>query len=1002
MRHFVRSLVAVGWLVLVPVLASAQTEITGVVKDTSGAVLPGVTVEAASPALIEKVRTVVTDGDGRYRVVDLRPGVYTVTFTLSGFSAIKREGVETAGTGTFQVNADLRVGSLEETITVTGAAPLVDVQSVTRQRVMGHDVIDNVPSARTYSSLGVLIPGVSSTNQDVGGNTGDPLASLTVHGSRAADQRVLQNGVNVSGLAAAGNQSGTVPNMGAAQEMTIDTGSASAELAQGGPRINFIPRDGGNTLKGSVFGTLGDDDFLLADNLTQRLKDRGLLTANTLRRNWDVNPGFGGPVRRDTLWYYASGRHTGASTYAGGMFVNKNAYNPTAWTYEADPSQRALAFDRTWWDAQVRMTWQANAKNKFAGSWDQQVSCQCPNGVSATTAPEAAADFRFPTQRILTAEWSSPVTNRLLVEAVGLHRTTRSGPYHLQPRGSLNDAAAIAAQPLMISVLEQSSGLTYRAAQIYQDRWSDNYFYRAAVSYITGSHALKVGFNNIKGSFWERTYDFQPTSYRFNNGVPNQITIRATPYRADANEDADLGLYVQDRWTLDRLTLSVGVRYDDFRSSFPEQRLGPGPLVPSRNLAFPAQDNLGWRDLTPRIGAVYDVFGDGKTAVKVSLNKYLEGQALGGLARTPSPTTSLVLTTARSWNDRGGLGVNNDYIPQCTLTNPDANGECGAMVNRNFGGSVVNTTYDPDLLTGWGHRPSNWEFSAGAQREIVPRVSLDVSYFRRWYNNFQVTDNLLVDSTDYAQFTFAAPADARLPNGGGYAVTGLDLNPTKVGLVSNLVTLSDKYGTQTEHWNGVDVSVSARTAAGLVVAGGVSSGKRTTDNCDVVAKVPEALLGAQLLSGPNPASWLPAQFCRQAEPLLTQVKGLAVYTIPRVDVLVSGTLQSVPGPQVAANYTALNALVAPSLGRPLSGGAANIVVNVLEPGSLYGERLNQIDLRFGKVLRYGRTKATLSLDVYNVLNGDTVLTQNNNFAVWQRPQSILQARFAKISAQFDF
>ena len=174
------------WMLSLPAAAFAQAEIAGVVKDTSGAVLPGVTIEAASPALIERVRSVASDGSGQYRIVDLRPGSYTVTLTLPGFNTIRREGIELTGTATYVVNAEMRVGSLEETITVTGQAPAVDVQTVTRQRVLGHDIIDAIPTGRMYYNLGVLLPGVSSSSTDVGGSLGDAMSSLT----RSEERRV--------------------------------------------------------------------------------------------------------------------------------------------------------------------------------------------------------------------------------------------------------------------------------------------------------------------------------------------------------------------------------------------------------------------------------------------------------------------------------------------------------------------------------------------------------------------------------------------------------------------------------------------------------------------------------------------------------------------------------------------------------------------------------------------------------------------------------------------
>jgi hypothetical protein len=443
-------------------------------------------------------------------------------------------------------------------------------------------------------------------------------------------------------------------------------------------------------------------------------------------------------------------------------------------------------------------------------------------------------------------------------------------------------------------------------------------------------------------------------------------------------------MFVQDRWTVHRATLTLGLRYDYFHDSFPEQRLGPGQFVPTRDIVLAATDGVRWKDIEPRSGLAYDLFGNGTTALKVTLNKYMASQDLGGtFGQALGPAARLVASANRSWND-----ANRNFVPDCELTNPVANGECGAMDNPDFGSIRPGTTYDPDVLRGWGKRSSNWEVSAGVRRQVLPRVSVDVSYFRRWFNNLLVTDDLAVAPADYDTFTITAPVDARLPNGGGYPISGLyDLKPGAFGRPArSVVTFADNYGKQIQHWNGVDISVNARPRDGVLLAGGTSTGRTSTNNCDVVTK----------LDNPSPL------YCEQNQKFLTNLKFLGQYQIPRIDVQLVGTVQSLSGPPIAANYTATNAVISPSLGRNLAGGANNVTVNLVEPGTMYGERRNQVDFRLVKVLRFGRTRVMPSLDLYNVTNANPVLTQSSTYANWLQPQEILNARFAKISVQLDF
>ena len=1001
MRTFAKFAITLLWAVLLPSVAYAQASLTGVVRDSSGAVLPGVTVEAASPVLIEKVRVVNTDGNGRYQLVDLRPGAYTVTFTLAGFSTVRRDGVTLTGSTVSSVDADLRVGALEETITVTGEAPVVDVSSSTRQAVLSADTIDALPTARNYLTLARLLPAAVGGGTDVGGSNLQLVGgSVTIHGSREQDQRVTLNGINTMTLQAGGNIGGQIPDVGSASEVTVDHTGVSADLPTGGVRINFIPRDGGNQWADSTFFTFSNG-ALQGSNFTDELKAAGLGTPNEIKKNWDLNSSFGGPFKRDQVWYWASLRYNGVENYAP-IFENRNAYDPTKWTYDGDTNQRSVLSGRSY-NSSLRTTWQASARNKIAGTYKQDTWCDCPNGINALTATEASRDFRFPLLRQIHGEWTSPMTNRLLVEAVGMHLYERWGFMHRESEtGSAPEYEAIA--PQMISVNEQSSGLTYRAPSLnHNNTRVPNFTYRAALAYVTGSHNFRVGFNRVHGFQETRTYNLNPVAYRFNLGQPNQITQRAFPTEFRNNQDNDLGLFVQDRWVRNRVTLGLALRYDHFATSFPEQQVGPAELAPNRNAVFPAQDNLSWNDISYRTSLAYDVRGDGRTALKVTFNKYLRGQTLNTLGTEPNPVNTMITSAFRTWND-----TDKDFVPDCNLLNLAANGECLAINNRNFGTAVPGATFDPILMKGWGNREANWEFSAGVQHEVIPRVSVDVGYFRRVWANFRVTDDRALSAADYDTFSMIVPTDSRLPNGGGYQLDGLfALKQSAFGRpAQNHNTLDRAYGSQIEHWNGFDVNLNARLGGGLVLQAGTSTGRTSENDCDIVSQVPETLFWAPA-GAPNPASpraWRPAEFCGRETPWLTQVKGYAVYTVPRIDVQLSGTFRSVPGETRRAVFNASNAYLAANstLGRPLAGGAPNISIDIVGPNSLFVDRRNELDLRFGKILRAGRSRSVVSLDIFNALNSDAVLTENYNYAVWQRPTSILNARVLKISVQFDF
>ena len=983
MQHLVKSAALFACMVLLPSAVYAQASIAGVVRDASGAVLPGVTVEAASPALIEKMRSVVSDGSGQYRIVDLRPGTYSVTFTLPGFATVKRDGLELSGAATATANADMRVGGVEETITVTGAAPVVDVQTVQQQRVMSKEVIDALPTGRTTTNMAVLIPGMvlsttfSGESQDVGGNTGDVMQALSIHGGRGGDLRRMVDGLSMQSFGS--NSSAFAPNSGMIQEVAVDVAAGTAEQSTGGVRVNIIPREGGNDFSGSFFAT-GTSDALQSDNIDQELLDRGLISASKVKSNWEVNPTFGGPIIRDRVWFFTSGRVQEVNNYIGGALRNANAGDPNSFLYAADPSFQGSR-DSEWNSVNGRLTWQVNPKNKLSVFVDAQERCSCID-TRALTSPESSANFEFPWKRLVTLTYTAPLSNRILVDAGFAHKPEDWG--YFEPDGG-NDATA------MIGVNDLASGVFYRGPRGYfgtsmrfRSELMDN-SWRAAVSYITGAHALKMGYQDHVG----RMHNFfhEPVagnlSYTFNAGSPVQLTQRSA-YEAQTHVH-DGGIFLQDRWTVGRLTANVGLRYDFYRTSYPTQTLGPNASTPNRNVTFEAGDVASFNDLTPKLGVAYDLFGTGRTALKASYSRYVEQMSYGGtFGESATPPLRTVQSVTRPWIDGDA-----DFTPDCELLTLQANGECGIVNNLAYGNPIPSTTYDPETLSGWGQRGYNWETSVSVQQQVATGVSVDVGYFRRWYGNFLITDNRALAPTDFTPFSVVAPVDQRLPDGGGHTVGGLyNITPTALTRPpNNFLTFAKTYGEQLENWQGVDVNVTSRLRGGVLAQGGISTGRTLTDSCEIRAAVPET-------TTLNP-------YCRVETPYLTQMKVLAAYTIPDIDVQLSGTFQSIPGPQVVANVVYTSGQVQGSLGRPLAG-AAVVQVNVIAPGDEYGDRLNQMDFRVGKLLRFGRTRTALNVDFYNIFNDNAALTENPSYAAFRQPLLVLNPRLVKFSVNMDF
>jgi hypothetical protein len=1032
--HRVVRVVVLSCFFALPGIAFGQAEsgnIVGVVRDASGAVIPGVEVEAASPALIERVRTTVSDEQGRYRIVDLRPGPYTVTFTLPGFSTLKREGIELTTGFTATVNAELKVGGLEETVTVSEEAPLVDVQNIQQQVTLTNVTLEALPTPKRPAQLITMIPSANAggTNfHDVGG-VGSDRGFFGVHGQRPDDMTYNVSGMDNRVFSGGGFQY----NAHTVQEFVIQTASGSAESTTGGVQINVIPKDGGNKFSGTA-SIESTGPGLVSDNLNDELRARGLKGAPSVRKYYDVGGGIGGPIKKDKLWFFAAFRRDDRSIYQVGNYYNKLQHSLF---YEPDLTRRAYNRDYST-DYSVRFTWQVAAKHKINLQYAQHPACQCVfallEQLSPIFAPEATAAHHYSPQNLSVFNYTYTASNRLLFEAnMGTSQYWRV--QKRQPEVSDND----------ISVTDQGLNLTYGSRRTGYFSLDDLRIHeRFSMSYLSGSHNLKIGtdlnqFSQGLPNYNNPFYVNQATSYTFRDRVPQSVTIWNGPY-GPYQKATENNVYAQDQWTIvRRLTLNLGLRYTVYDATIPEQHLPAGPWVPARD--YPeVKHSPHWQNLNPRLGIAFDLFGDGKTALKFGLGRY-SFRDVGVAVDIPSANTPQSVT--RSWNDAtfpAGDPRRGNYVPDCDLKNRFPNGECGQWNDLTFGQINVppSTHRAEDALRGFNKQTYNWQGSVSIQRQLASNMSINAGYFRTSYGGFLAMDNRAVTPADYDTFCITAPVDPRLPsNVSGKQLCGIgDLKPAKFGQVDNLITQASHYGHLSDVWDGFDVGYNLRFGRGGNFQGTFSTGREVVDNCLVIDS-PSSLIAGLPPTGGGNANLLPPGgqpsatnlpndnrpgYCHVAQPWSggTGFGFMAVYPLPG-SIQVSGIYQNKPGFPIRASYVVSDAEISRSLGRHLSTCpsqtaptcsqtvAIDLIPNIpnVNIGTLHGERIKQLDLRFSRTFKFGETsKVQANFDVYNIFNNSTVLNEQTRYQVqnnpWRNVLQIMGGRLVKLGAQFNF
>lgn len=977
-RMTVPVLVALACLSVLPNTARAQSAIAGVVRDTSGAVLPGVTVEAASPVLIEKVRTATTNNQGQYTIVDLRPGVYTLTFTLTGFNTFKREALELPSDFTATVNVEMKVGVLEETVTVTGESPIVDVSSTAKTQVLTREILDTVPTGRTIQGLAQLIVGVSLNAPDVGGSRAMQQTYMGTRGLTSANNIVQVDGMMINGLDGDGAVQQYINNA-MAEEMTYQTSGAGADVSPGGVRMNIVPKDGGNRFSGSFFAGWSDGAWQ-ADNFTPELRSRGLRAVDKIDRIYDFNFGLGGPIVRDKLWFFGSAR---------AWSVNA----PIADTFYPDGSQGID--DQRIRSAMLRLTWQVTPRNKFAVYFDE-IDKYRGHGMNAGDDPLTASQvWTSPLYNDGAAKWTSTVSNKLLIEG-GFSFNYEE--YVITNQPGINKEPFSPEWFANASRTDLDRGTLTTSLANWGGRYPDRYNLQGSASYVTGSHTIKMGAQWNWGPY-ENTRDTNAhLQQRYRSGRPAEVRIYNTPVRYLDKLNADVGLYAQDTWTLKRLTVNGGLRWEYLNSEVADQFSEPGRFVGERR--FSRIQMPIWKDWAPRFGVVYDLFGNAKTAVKAGVNRYNEARTTF-FANRYNP---LGLTQADlSWTD-----LNGDDIAQGPLGCLYLTSGCEinyAQMPANFG-TLALTRVDPNFK-----RTYNIETTAGVQHELLPRVSVAATWYRRSFHRLRVSDNVLRTMEDYSAVPVVNPLNGELFN--VYTV-----NPAKQRLIDT-VDLNAGSGRK-QIYNGFDFTFNARTPGGATFFGGFITERTLRVTCDEPDD-PNAL-----------------RFCDDRDndiPFRPQLKLAGTYPLPW-GVQVSASFQSLAGRALGGFTTTGNKISGPGYGdtgspvgtqwqlsratrypadcaSPCTPGAlvipnlteSSVTVPLVAPGTEFLPRLNQLDLSVGKWFNLGSMRVQGQIDLFNVFNESTELGyRSTNFATpaHLQPSSVLQARVVRLGMQMKW
>ena len=910
--------------------------IEGVVRDATGGVLPGVTVEVTSPALIEGTRATVTEATGNYRFLRLPVGTYKLTFSLPGFGTVERGNIVINSGFTATINADLAVGGVAETLTVTGESPLVDVRGTTTQLVVTDEVINTIPSSRNVMDIGKLIVGFSTGSPEVGGSLSQNYGTgWQIHGNRSIDRSYWRDGLPSSSYFSGGDAPMSYGGTGLSDEVNFQTTALPASVPVGGMVMMLVSKSGGNILSGTVFVS-GFVKALQSSNLDDNLRSLGVKATSGGTKAYDVDLSSGGPIRKDKIWFFGDARVWSYTELLANQF----------WT---DGSQMESYVRRT--DYFGKVTWQVSQTNKISVSNSREGIYRPFRRSGATFVMPEAANFNTqdPFNRFVTGTWTGTPSNDWIFEI-------RMSNMSLTNRERYRPEVEPGAVPRLDIATSTLSGAPTRIREGHPYRT----VFSGSVTHVAnwlGSHEIQTGAQYDFGGY-ETTNDFTEhgdITLRFRNGTPDSADLLNSPVHSD-NKGRQVGLYVQDRWMIaNRLTVNVGVRYDDIHIYYPDQHAGAGAWVPERDV--PGVDAKTWRTVVPRLGVAYDLTGRAKTVLKGSFSKYMGNEGVG-LAESLNP---IFLQTNRcAWTDANG-----DLYAQ-----PFELSRCAG-----WGGGTT-TTQDPSL-----RRPFNREYSLGIEHQLADNLRISVMYNRRENRDNRGIVNRAVPTVSYIPVTITNPLTNE-------PLTIYNQHPATAGLQDNLLTNLSELDTT---YNGVDIAFQRRFGGKGQLQGGYSYGKifglinTVSTGAGTASNVADPTDPNNLIFGRGEVG--------NSQPHQFKLSGS--YVLPG-DLSVSGSFAANSGNPRVRRLNVGRALV-PGLTR------ATQTVN-LEPNDANRyDRWVMLDLRVGRIFRVGNLRFEPFADAYNLLNRNTILSEVTTVgSSLGNVSSTINPRVVRIGGKFTF